>query len=190
MTIWKVEPDVNNYMWILFSETDKMNCLQFSHLLRSNGQRVTLDEEAKFHYQEDNNNKIGDIMRISAGYWLASEKAQKLISSEYGEIFQFIPTTCENEPDTNYYIMLPLVFCEALDMDKSIYKCYRYGNIISSISQYCFNEEAYKYPFFLLKQGDYYHYGGGFYSNDEFKDFIEKNNITGLKFTKIFEFED
>lgn len=115
MTIWKVEPDVNNYMWILFSETDKMNCLQFSHLLRSNGQRVTLDEEAKFHYQEDNNNKIGDIMRISAGYWLASEKAQKLISSEYGEIFQFIPTTCENEPDTNYYIMLPLVFCEALD---------------------------------------------------------------------------
>ncbi len=110
MKIWLTHPNVDKYMWILFSERNNMKISQFENnlsKLNCEGMEICFDKKILFHFQNNNLLPTGDIMYASQKYWLASSKAQKLISDSFGELFHFIPAICENEPEKEYFIMLP-----------------------------------------------------------------------------------
>ncbi len=190
MKIWLTDPNVDKYMWILFSEGNDMDSSRFEdHLSKLNceGKDICFDKKILFRFQDRNLLPTADIMYASQKYWLASSKAQKLISDSFGELFHFIPAICENEPEKEYFIMLPKIFCEGLNMEKSLYKYWSDTDYIDSVQRYVFNDNAMQYPFFMLKDKKHFYYVGRFFSNDEFKNFIESNNITGLLFEKVYD---
>lgn len=189
MKIWLTDPNVDKYMWILFSERNNMKISQFeSNLSKPNyeGKEISFDKKFLFRFQDRNLLPTADIMYASPIYWLASSKAQKLISDRFKGAFHFIPAVCENEPEKEYFIMLPRVFCEGLDMEKSKYKFWSDSDRIDKVQRYVFNDHAMQYPFFMLKDKRHF-YDSSFFSNDEFKSFIESNNITGLIFEEVFD---
>ncbi|MDD7428830.1 MAG: hypothetical protein PUK49_03525 [Oscillospiraceae bacterium] len=190
MKIWLTHPNVDKYMWILFSERNDMKSSRFEdHLSKLNceGKEICFDKKILFHFQNNNLLPTGDIMYASPNYWLAGSKAQKLISGRFGGSFQFIPAICENEPEKEYFIMLPRVFCEGLDPERSTYKYLLDTDYIGSVQRYVFNDNAMQYPFFMLKDKKYFYDAGRFFSNDEFKHYIESNNITGLVFERVYD---
>lgn len=196
MNIWKVDPDVSNYRASTIIETEEMDILSFGHMMWRKIEEIILPDSISFQFLDDDDNyEIGDIMYTSMNNRLINKKAKDLIEKSFKDLFHFIKVKLVDEPEMEWYIILPLAFVDAIDMEKSQYKYFHGTDIISKISTYVFNEKAKQYPFFRLMQPkaldgkDYYHHSWRF-ANDEFKEFIEQNHITGLEFKKVFEFED
>lgn len=61
--------------------------------------------------------------------------------------------------------------------------------IYTTVYKYVFKNNIKYYPVFLLKTEGVV-YDMRLYATDEFKDFIEYNGITGLRFEEIFDFDD
>ncbi|MCM1062757.1 MAG: hypothetical protein NC452_21150 [Eubacterium sp.] len=128
---------------------------------------------------------------------IVSEKVKELFEKEYSGLFCFFPAVLEELPNIKYYILSPTVYLAAervLDMKCTKIK-YVGDNIergiIFDIREYFFTQNVKGHHFFRLvfNNGEKRLYTFR-YCDDEFKEFIEKNNITGLKFTKIFEFTE
>ena len=85
--------------------------------------------------------------------------------------------------------MYPFRGVEGLDLDKSECRFIEETRIYTTVYKYVFNNNIKYYPVFLLKtEGAIYDMR--MYATDEFKEFIESNGITGLRFEEIFDFED
>lgn len=203
MNIWLATPDVNNYWWCIFKGTEEIDGLDFITLF-SNDNEDKLSEvlpEKIVFYNKDRGRKknrrlhSADIMKGDVTI-LINEKSKCLIESEYSELFRFFSISLEDLPNEKYYIMIPLVYLELsdyLDMDNTEIKYLADDKSkgIYKIRRYVFLEKIKGNHIFRLM------YNNGkscmftdWYCDDNFKDFIEKNKITGLKFKKIFEFED
>lgn len=191
MKIWLTRPNGGKYMRISFSERNDMDFSRFGDILSElnrEGKEICFDKKILFHFQERNLLPTADIMRASTTYWLASSRAKELISGRFEGAFHFIPAVCENEPEKEYFVMLPRVFCEGLDLERSTYKyMFDDDDYIDDVQRYVFNDNAMQYPFFMLKDKKYFYDVGRFFSNDEFKSFIESNSITGLIFEEVFD---
>ena len=194
MNIWLVELDVSKYIWCAMNEKN-MNSSNFRELFLNGN--IPSDEQVKdvTFYNKDKDDveqkglKPADIMR-GGSVLLASQKAKQLIEKEYDGLFRFIMTSIDDFPNEEYYIIEPVIYLELsehLDMEKTYIK-YVANDInkgIFEIRNYCFMEEIRNHHFFRFM----YNNGTRYipqtrYCDDEFKEFVEKNNITGLKFKK------
>lgn len=190
MKIWLTYPNVDKYMKVLFSEGNdvRSSWLDFHlSILNHKGKEICFGKKFLFHFQEGNLLPTADIMYASPVYWLASSRAKELISGRFEGAFHFIPAVCENEPEKEYFIMLPRVFCEGLDPERSTYQYLSDSDYIGSVQWYVFNDNAMQYPFFMLKDKKHFYDYDKFSSDDVFKNFIECNNITGLTFKKAYD---
>ena len=200
MNIWNVNFDVEKYMWCVFKVTEDIDLMKFSSLVRHDKiLPETLPENIIFCNKDDeNDNPIADMMMGSGAYaGIISDKAKKMLESEYKDLFLFYPVCLENFPEEKYYILHPTEFVYAedvLDM-KNTYIDYvrndRKTCILYKVRRYTFTNKIKGHHFFriIFNHGKNKIFNWK-YCDDEFKEFIEKNNITGLKFTKIFEFKD
>ncbi len=202
MNIWKIGFDVEKYMWCVFRETEDMDILSFSGLF--NNEKIlpdTLPENITFFkrdYEDSGELPPADMMRSSGGdAGIISERAKRMLEAEYSNLFRFFPVCLEEFPEEKYYILNPTeyVFAEdVLDMDNTDINYLRNDKeyfIIYKILRYSFTPKIKGHHFFGLA----FNHGKDKmfvwkYCDDEFKRFIEKNNITGLTFEKIFESED
>ena len=203
MNIWQVFPDVDNYWWCIFKATEKIDGLDFITLF-SNENEDKLSEilpDKTVFYNKDRGRRgyrklrPADIMKGDVTM-LVNEKSKCLIENKYSEFFRFFSIILEDLPNEKYYIIIPLVYLELsdyLDMENTEIKYLSDDKSkgIYKIRRYVFLEKTKGHHLFRLM------YNNGksrmfidWYCDDEFKDFIEENNITGLKFTKIFEFKD
>ena len=200
MNIWNVNYNVDEYMWCIFRETDSMNFSQFSQLfINEDTLANTLPKDIVLKNKDKKDNSpIADMMACSGTMsGIVSEKVKELFEKEYSGLFCFFPACLDELPNVKYYILLPTVYLVAenvLDMEHTKIK-YVGDNIergiIFDIQEYSFTRNVKGHHFFRMA----FNNGGKKlytfrYCDDEFKDFIEKNNITGLEFTKIFELKD
>lgn len=200
MNIWNVDFDVEKYMWCVFKETEDMDLLNFSELFFNESTlHETLPKDVIFHKRDkENDNPLADIMMSSGtDSGIVSEKAKIIFESEYKELFRFFPVSLEEFPKEKYYILSPTEFLfaeDVLDIKKTDIDYVRNDDemcIIYKIRHYAFTEKIKGHHFFrMIFNNGKNKISNWRYCDDEFKEFIEKNNITGLEFTKIFEFED
>lgn len=139
---------------------------------------------------EINRNKIKqNIMRAHGGYFIADDKAKVLIQSAFGEFIQFLEAVNEEDLSAKYFLLYPVRSLDALDIDKS--EC-RFMDeekrYISTIYKYIFKNDIEYYPVFKLKLKDRVK-KVPVYATDEFKNFIEENNITGFNFVEVYDSE-
>ena len=196
MNIWRVNFNVEKYMWCVFNETESMNLLQFAELF-FNEEILSekLPKEIVFHNKDDENkNPPADMMMCSGTCsGIVNDRVKKMLESQYDGVFHFYRAHLKELPNEIHYILVPAVYLyaeEVLDLENTDidYVC---DDVIFKIRRYVFTTKVKKNHFFrmIFNNGKIKMYNW-LYCDDKFKNFIEKNDITGLKFKKIYEFED
>ena len=198
MCIWEIDFDVEKYMWCIFKKTKNMDFSQFSDLFYDTETIAEkLPPKIVFHNKDKDNNPIADIMMCTGTYnGIVSQRFKDLVESQYSGQFDFFASTLKESPQETFYIFVPKVYVkleDVLDMENSGIE-YIGGNkkrgLISDINKYKFNEKIKEYHFFKITYGNGIKECLKMFCDDNFKEFIEQNNLTGLIFTKIFDFDD
>lgn len=197
MNIWQVDVDVEQYMWCSFTETKSLKLLQLSELFYNEDTlSKTLPPNISFHDKDKKAKKFTADVMYGDVCWIVNKSTKQLLKSKYGDLFYFFKTTIDDFPNEEYYMIVPFVFLELsnyLDMENTDIKYIgdkkKHG--IFEIRYHVFTKKIIGHHFFMFKYDNGTKRMRRFkYCDDEFKEFIEKNNITGFEFTKIFEFED
>lgn len=190
MCIWKISFDVEKYMWCILCETENIRILDFLDYFDH-------EEELPTDLMCCNKDKqifpAADMMQCSGtASGIVNEKFKTASENKYSGLFKFYPVNLIDVPNEKHYILVPGIYLdmqEILDMNSTVFR-YRDGKkVLSEILQYSFTPKVIGNHFFRMCYNER-KFSVNKYCDDEFKEFIERNSITGLKFTKIFDFND
>lgn len=188
MNIWKVNFDVDKYMWCILCEKGNIRLLDFLNFFDH-------EEELPTDLTCRNKDKqifpTADVMQCSGtASGIVNEKFKIASENKYSGLFKFYPIKLIDNPNEKYYILVPNTYLdmnEILDMNSTIFRYRDEKRVMSEILKYSFNSKVIGHHFFRMCYNER-KFSITKYCDDEFKEFIEKNNITGLKFIKVFEF--
>lgn len=129
-----------------------------------------------------------DIIKLwgySSGF-IINDKSMNILK-KYNLNLQFLPVELFVKNNTKYYWIHILSNIEGLDTINSKTRKI-YDKYIVEIYEYVFNENIVGHDVFKLILNGHVS-ATQIFVTDKFKKIIEENNITGLKFEKIYEFE-
>jgi len=120
-----------------------------------------------------------------SGHITCDGKAKQLIVGLVRDHVQFLPLLSSTMRDRRYNLLFPKTVLDCLDTEQSEFGPSRRGNI-RGIRKYAFRREAIgNTPIFRLPaRGITSHQP---YVNDRFKQLVEANNLTGLKFKRVWQ---
>ena len=184
--IWLIKNDVDGFFTFIFrSREDEELCEEYI----TRGKKIT--EWKNFELIREiiegyNNKKIADFSRWSSVIQnVVDEKTKAVLEDRFSDFIQFLPVTMEGTP---YYFMHIFNAVDALDYDNSTIKRFNEGGIMR-IKKYVFTDKIKDYPITRIYEGNFINPCDTFV-NDEFKEFVEENGLTGLIFKEVFEFSE
>ncbi|GEM_PF-2364061 len=137
-------------------------------------------------YDFDNEKNIPNFISLS-GFPVCDSKTKVIIQEVVGSSIEFLPLVYYTDEDTIntetiYYIINPVEIVDCLDHNNSEFQYLKSGTI-SKILKYSFEPDCTNNTtIFKLKEQR----RSGIYVNDDFKQIVEENNLTGLKFKKVW----
>lgn len=177
MIIWEILNNYKEYKEIVCStEKDWIKLLDYGfdgHSIKSEWSEVEVDIQ-------ENSAKLGDILGLGADFLVVNNRALKIILDIAKESVEVLPLKC-NRMDLYIINILDVVDC--LNIQKSKFKLYKACDEIQSIEEYELDKK---------KIGDSVLFkidkiiSGHMYATDYFKEMLEKENIQGLKFVKVW----
>lgn len=180
MNIWRVENDYDNFKEIGFveeSDWEYFNQYEYDgHSLKSEWRLMEVEIEKS-------KKELGDIPGLGADYIVVNDKALKAIVDVAKNFIEILPLKCKEE---TYNLINILRVVDCLDLEKTKYKLFKACDEIQSIQKYSLKKEMVENEV-IFKMDKYI--TGYIFVTDIFKKTIEENNISGLKFTKIWSSE-
>ena len=146
-----------------------------------------------FYYDENEGNRAADFLANDMGWFLVSDKLRKVLESLNTEI-QFLPVKIMERKSKkelpDYYIANILRVVDALCLEKSVY----YVSYIAKLGLICtfvvkygiFAEKTENFDVFKLADGQEI----PIFVSENFKNKVEKEEITGIDFLEIKVFEN
>lgn len=188
MNVWLLKNDVNNYASLKIN----MNDLKLYEEKLKRGMHIydLNDNSVEIVYKK----RLCDRIEFADVYcidnfpycFMINERTKKIFENELNIEAQYLEIKVL-DPKEKLYIMSLLRKKDIIDYEKSEYSL-RLNRYVGEIYKYVFKDEVRnEYAFKCFQDGilnSVYKY-----CTDKFKDIVEKNNITGLKFEKIFEIE-
>lgn len=150
------------------------------------------DEDFCFYYDENESNRATDFLANDKGWFLVSDKLRKVLESLNTEI-QFLPVKIMERKSKkelpDYFIANILRVVDALCLEKSIYSevhIEKLGTIYNVIKYGIFAEKTESSDVFKLANRQEI----PIFVSENFKNKIEKEEITGIDFLEIKVFEN
>ena len=193
MKIYRVFASENGVI-CCYAKDNRFNVLDFeNHYDVYMDADKPLEDWNKLHFYTsttiNKRKRFNNIMRHNVMFYMVDESSKMIIEKEFSDCIQFLEAVNNDDPLTKYYFLYPFRGIEGLDTDKSKCDFLPNSKIYTSVSKYIFRKDVEYCPVFKLKS-DGKAYDMRMYVTDEFKNFIESNGITGLRFEEIFDFED
>ncbi|MBP0958056.1 MAG: hypothetical protein J5997_11920 [Oscillospiraceae bacterium] len=177
-----------------YSENNKIDILDSwkKYYQYINNDDFIVNWDTTFFYLNDeiNKNKVKqNIMRYNNRYFIVDNKTKEMIASAFGEYIQFLEAVNEEDLSAKYFLLYPVRSLDALDIDKSECRFMDEEKLyISTIYKHIFKNDIEYYPVFKLRRKEVVN-KSHVYATDEFKNFIEENNITGFDFVEVYDSE-
>lgn len=117
---------------------------------------------------------------------MCSKKAKDLLQNLIDNDVEFIPTKCNED---ELYIIHTLHYKDAVDHDSSEIRSLSSGLEVEYLS-YSFIEEKIENANIFKVLLNNNHYTTKIFVTSEFKDIVEQNGLTGIKFTEVWNSDD
>ncbi|MCY4021359.1 MAG: hypothetical protein OXG39_18270 [Chloroflexi bacterium] len=175
-------------VWIVDYKLDTYNSLSFRFddytLPKRDGTRQLASWQPQqvwyhpAHFREDRG--IADFPRCS-GEFVCNTEVRDLVDELLADYVEFLPLTFPDSADTEYYAINVLSILDCLDNEQSEFSYY---GPLKKINKYAFKTDCVSgVPMFRLP----IQRSVNLFVDDEFKQLVEDNNLTGLEFRKVWE---
>lgn len=193
MKIYKLFATEGNKVGYFSEETSSMTLSELSATWRKyKKDNRFIEEWGSVHFKvSDELNKWkhdADIIRHNIGLFIANEYSKNLLEKKFESLIQFLPVKNDDDTENNYYQMYPIMAIDVLDVEKSECSFMLDSNWISHVYKYVFYDNAEFLPIFKLRCNGHVD-SFKVWVTDEFKKYVEENNITGFDFLEVYDSE-
>ena len=180
MNVYKIEQDFDNYKFFVFKENDELNKDVWNfkgQSLASEWKGLSIELFNDKRKKKDKRSEDFDASCYFSGCLIVNKRASLLFAKKLKEQIEVLPVNV-NGNTSDYYFINVLNAVDALNTgsksNEEILRMIRDNNAV-------FNQKNIKSNIIFRDNI----FRNNYYCTDEFIDFIQKNAITGLKFTHV-----
>lgn len=133
---------------------------------------------------ENDKNKKSDIPQLGANFLMVNNKILSCLNNIWDKDVEILPMLYEGDDEYSLVNIYRVVNC--IDFELSEYKLYKACDEIQKMKKYILKPETLD-EVIIFRMDKYIN--GNIFATDKFKEVIEKNNISGLSFCKVWSDE-
>lgn len=183
MDIWKIGNNLRKFKTLEVKEEFTRISIQLNKCKRENGWKTLELYDTDF----EEGTVWGDFSFLySREYPVVNSEVKEILeASQFSKYFEFLEVTIDDKNDSKHYLVHYLNLVDGLDMNKTKYHDISGG--IRIIDSPVFKESIKSSDIFKVRI-DEFSAEREVFCNDNFKDFVEEHNLTGIEFKKVQSF--